>query len=192
MLVPAKSEATEPVEGETPAAESKASETLTRAEFDAWTATHSKKMNGELASLRKKIAPPAAEQQPAEPKTASLDDLRISRELGRLEASIGGDVLEDLGEEYSSATPAQQLLILRGVQAGMSKKKSGDDAESGSRGGTPVVKRTNARAEAPLPRDTTPRPRSQQEHQALRTSNPRAFKALMEDDTYDPGKLPWA
>lgn len=185
-------ETTEP--GETPAGESTPakSETLLRADFERWSDSFAKKINGELASLRKKGSPSAVTAAPdsvAEPKAEPLtvEDLKIYREIGRLEESVGQDMIDGLGEDYAGSTPAQQILILRGVQVGLAK------TNEGSRGATPVVKpRINARAEAPVPRDTTPRPRSQQEHQALRSSNPRAFKALMAEDNYDPGKLPWS
>ena len=169
-----------PAEGQVPekSETDKLIEALT-AKVDAHFASYTSKINGELAALRRKGK---EETQPGQaPATVSIEDLRASREIGRLESAIGDDAIRALGEEYESMPPAHQLTLLRAV-ATLTKKR-----ESGA---MPVSTTPNARAAVPAPREAVSRPRTQFEFARLRKDNPSAYRELVADPSFDPGALP--
>lgn len=151
------------------------------ATIDARFASYTSKINGELAGLRRKGA---ATAEPAQAAALTVEDLRLSREIGRMETELGDEVVKALGEDYQSLAPSQQAVMLRAVQAVSAKRNSGGGAMPGST--TP-----NARAAAAVPREAVVRPRTQTEFAALRKSNPSAFRELVNDPTFDAAILPY-
>lgn len=190
--------------GEMPTAtadsEAAAPEFITRKDFEAWT----KKVNGELASFRKSKdpAPTGSHAKPAEPDghsngTAQRDadiktELKLFREIGKLEAQLGDDLVAELegDEDYQALSSAQQLTVLRAALRGR-----GATPTTEARGETPAKtgarRPQSSRAEPPATRDSVPRPRSQKEYLDLKKSDPKAAGELMKRDDFDPGQLPW-
>lgn len=164
------------------------SETLTKAEVDALFeqrfATYREKINSEMASHRKKAEPAK------DPTPATIEDVKLSREVGRLEAQVGPEVLALLGEEYESANVAEQARMLRYAQKLSAHKPAAETAGQSSRGETPAST-SNARGMAPVARSTVPRPRSQFEFGQLQQSNPQAAHELIMDPTFDLQGLPY-
>jgi hypothetical protein len=206
---------TAPVNGETPSGEEVRNETFTRADLDAALEKVTAKFNGELASLRKKLA----NQQPRSPSdmtkpegedkarstTVTMKDIAVIRELGKLEAKLGEDVVDELraeNPEFEELTLQQQLIVLRAAAKVRGEKpkaeddtsedeSSGDEAETQSRGEKPVKKRQNPRAQPATPRDTPLRPKTKREYLELRKKSPDAANKLLKDETFDPNALPW-
>lgn len=173
--------------GATPA--STTGETLvTRAELETWESRLAAKYNGELASLRKKLEGGKAVEAPKEGVTSSpvltLEDLQRSREVGRLEVELGPKVIAALGEEYSSAHPAEQARMLRVASLARA-------ADMEARGATPEKPQQSVRGVAPLPRDAVPRPRTMTEFRDLRKRDLRAANELINDPTFDLEALPF-
>lgn len=177
--------------GETPAAAK--TETVTKADFEAWTNSFASKINGELAAHRKRLEGAKVEGKgETPPAAATIDDVKASREVGKLEALLGDEVIAALGEDYQNATPREQARLLR-VAASIAEKTRAPAAETAgqsSRGETPVAT-PNARGIAPTPRSPVQRPRTQLELSELRKKDPTALKELLHDPTFDPSKLPF-
>lgn len=152
------------------------------AHIDARFSSYTSKLNGELAALRRgaKNRDPSQPDQQGQAPTLTLDDLKLSREIGRLESSLGEEAVRALGEEYDSFPPATQAALLRAL----SKAQP-------SRGAMPNPTMPNARASAALPREAVVRPRTQVEFAALRKSNPTAYRELVNDPTFDMATLPF-
>jgi hypothetical protein len=163
------------------------SETLTKeqaeAMFDARFKEYREKVNGELASHRKKAEPAK------DPTPATVEDIKLSREVGRLEAQLGPEVLATLGEEYESASVSEQARMLRLASKLNAHKPAAETAGQSSRGETPVAT-SNARGIAPSPRSTA-RPASQTAFAQLKRSDPSAASELLRDPAFDLASLPW-
>jgi hypothetical protein len=154
---------------------------------DAKLATLTSKYNGEFAKLRQALKgeTPAAPEVSA--KSVTHDDLAAVRELGRLEAQVGDEVIASLGEDYSSASVLEQARILRMV-AKISRPKTETVEVVKSRGETPAINTRSPRGEAPRPRDGVPRPTTKLEYQRM-SAIERA--ELAKDFTFDPSTLPF-
>lgn len=163
--------------------------------FDAKLSTYTTRLNRDLADVRKiakgerghKGTAPSGDAPAEQPPAASLtlEDLRASREVGRLEAQIGDEIITSLGDDYASMTPGEQARILRVLVA--AKPQTAGEGD-GSRGKTPARTLQTSRAEPPAPRDSVPRPATRREFQAM-TAPQR--KTLIADPNFDPMTLPY-
>lgn len=177
----------EPAKAETTAA------VVTKADFEAWTSSFASKINGEQAALRKKLEGVRGDGkgETPPPAAATLDDVRASREVGKLEALLGDELVAALGEDYQNATPREQARLLR-VAASIAEKTRAPAAETAgqsSRGETPVAT-PNARGMASQPRSPIPRPRTQAEFVELKRKDPKAAHELIVDPTFNLAALP--
>lgn len=177
---------------------------LSRTDLDVWSSNFARKINGEMAALRRSIegrkSEPKTETQgagaDAAPAPVTLDDLRAYRELGRLEASLGEEMIAALGEEYAEATPKEQAKILRLLSAAAKARDAqtagGDsrsDETSEARGETPRKPRQTTRA-APAPkRDSVPRPTTRREYLAMKPDDRAALRKS--DPDFDSSVLPY-
>ena len=168
--------------GETPAA-------ITKADFDRWADAFASKINGEQAALRKRIEGSKAGGE-TPPVPATIDDVKLFREIGKMEAQLGDDLIADLGEEYTSATPAEQTRMLRLAAKLSARKPAAETAGQSSRGETPVSTQ-NARGMAPVSRSAIPRPRTQTEFAVLQKKDPQAARELILDNNFNLAALPF-
>lgn len=178
---------------------------LFKKQLDAWATPFAAKHNAEMAAFRRKIgAGTAAEptgtgetpKPAAEPKALTLEDLKASREIGKLEAGLPPEALAALVEDgYEDASPQEQARLLR-IATKLHKAQSAAQAASPrdadpSRGVTPASTQTSARAAASAVRDAGPtHPRSLSEYAALALKDPKRKAALDADDSFDPSQLP--
>lgn len=162
---------------------------LTLAQLDAYFGEFRSKINGEVASLRRHVkgAEPAEPAQAATP--ATLEDIRLSREVGRLEAELGDGILSSLGEDYNSASVGEQMKMLRLAKNLSSTLKPVETMghTSQARGETPLHPISAQRGQVPIASSGVPRTKA--EFIALKKKDPRAAHELYSNPSFDPTSL---
>lgn len=177
---------------------------VTRADFESWGTELVKKLGGEIASLRKKNrgngnSPPARQHAPApgerdaDPGTSpsagvTIEDLKASRELGKLEEQAGRvlskDDLEELQEECEELSLAEQARLYRAALRG---RESGGTPTKEARGETPRATPRGRGADAPASRSTVVIPSSWEEWKKLPIEAKR--KVQDEHPDWNPDEL---
>jgi len=146
----------------------------------------SKALNHELAQLRRKLKKTSFEHvEQAASNGDSVGD-QLSRadvnaliQVGQLQAGLPSDTVERI--HALELSPTQEAAILGAIIDGTKNQpaRAARDARSITRGTTSA------------PRESAQLPASQQEWNKLYKSDPKRFKELGEDPSFDPSDLPY-